>query len=100
MSFERKEDLEFYYPELNISLESLNDNDYERALDKFGEINMHEIVSVIRLAMFKIHEVTIKTIHLNTTSKSAQRKYSNENDDGFNITYDRSRDYLHVLKAI
>lgn len=90
--FWSQEDVDFFYPTLGICTEWLNDDAYARALDKLGEVNMMELVSKISLEMLRLHGLEIKSVHLDTTSKSVQGRYATETDGDFDITYGYSKD--------
>ena len=90
--FWTQSDLDFFYPDLELRTEWLNDDAYARALDKLGEVNMMALVSKICLEMLKMHGLEMKSIHLDTTSKSVQGRYEEMATGNFDITYGYSKD--------
>lgn len=73
-----QQDLDFFYPELNLLVSQLNDDAYVRALDKLAEVKVEELISKICLTMLKLHDLNIETLHLDTTSKSVQGAYEED----------------------
>lgn len=90
--FWSQEDLDFFYPELSLSTEWLNDDAYARALDKLSDVEMMALVSKISLEMLKTHGLDVKSVHLDTTSKSVQGAYPDKAEGDFDITYGYSKD--------
>lgn len=90
--FWSQEDLDFFYPELMLSAEWLNDDAYARALDKLSDVEMMGLVSKISLEMLKTHGLDVKSVHLDTTSKSVQGLYPDKAVGDFDITYGYSKD--------
>lgn len=96
--FWNQENLDFFYPELALDVAWLSDDAYARALDKFSQTEMRLLVSKIAIEMLKLHEIDLKTVHLDTTSKSVQGVYENEATGEFDINYGYSKDKRQDLK--
>jgi transposase len=93
-----QQDLDFFYPELNLLVSQLNDDAYVRALDKLAEVKVEELISKICLTMLKLHDINIETLHLDTTSKSVQGAYEEEATGDFDINHGYSKDHRPDLK--
>lgn len=70
--FWTQNDLDFFYPDLKLSVNQLNEYAYQRPLDKLSEVNVQEIIRNICLAMLYEHDLGIEILHLDTTSKTLQ----------------------------
>ncbi|MCM8901284.1 hypothetical protein KVG29_08620 [Caldicoprobacter algeriensis] len=82
----------------DITVEQLNDDAFARALDKLHTVNMKELVSRICLNMLKAHNLTIESLHLDTTSISVEGLYEGDEEDDFIICYGYSKDNRPDLK--
>lgn len=96
--FWAEQDIKALYPETDISLEQLNDDAYGRALDKLADIDMELLVSEVAFNMAVAHNLDIRTVHLDTTSKSVQGVFEGEAHQDFDITYGHSKDKRPDLK--
>lgn len=94
----RKQKLEFMLEDSGITVEQLNDDAFARALDKLQTVNMKELVSRICLNMLKAHNLTIESLHLDTTSISVEGLYEVDEEDDFIICYGYSKDNRPDLK--
>lgn len=100
--FWKKHNVETLFKEYDVSFKQFNDDAYGRALDKLSEIDMQTLISTISLEMLKVHEQNIEVLHLDTTSKSVQGAYENDDDNNddnkFNINHGYSKDKRPDLK--
>jgi len=96
--FWTQDELDFFYPELGLEEKWLSDDAYARALDKFSDIKMGQLVSKISMEMLKMHELSLESVHLDTTSKSVQGVYEDDAEGSFDITYGYSKDKRPDLK--
>lgn len=96
--FWTQDDLDFYYPDLGLDANWLSDDAYARALDKFSEIKMGQLVSKISMEMLKMHGLNLESVHLDTTSKSVQGVYESEAQGEFDINFGYSKDKRPDLK--
>ena len=92
------QDLDALFPGMDISLEQLNDDAYGRALDKLADVDMFLLLSEIALNLAVAHKLDIRTVHLDTTSKSVQGVFEGEAHKDFDITYGHSKDRRPDLK--
>ena len=81
-----------------VTLEQLNDDAFGRALDKLQTADMKELVSRVCLVMLQAHDISIKSLHLDTTSISVEGAYEEENEGDFQIVQGHSKDYRPDLK--
>ena len=95
--FWKKNNVEELYKEQNISFKQFNDDAYGRALDKLSEVDKQTLISNISLEMLKTHNQNIEVLHLDTTSKSVEGVYEDDND-GFSIEHGYSKDNRPDLK--
>jgi transposase len=91
-------ELDYYYKDLDLRVELLNDDAYGRALDKLGKVKMQDLVGKICLEMLKLHELDLTHAHFDTTSKSVQGVFKEEVDGEFDIVLGFSKDHRHDLK--
>ncbi|SCZ80362.1 hypothetical protein [Acidaminobacter hydrogenoformans] len=96
--FWTQDDLDFIYPELGLEEKWLSDDAYARAHDKFSDIRMGHLVSKISMEMLKMHDLSLESVHLDTTSKSVQGVYEDDAEGNFHITYGYSKDKQPDLK--
>lgn len=81
-----------------ISVEQLNDDAYARALDKLQTVNMKELISLVCLTMLQAHNLSIESLHLDTTSVSVEGIFDDENEGDFKICHGHSKDHRPDLK--
>lgn len=82
-----------------VTPDALNDDALGRALDKLGETKPETIYLTLALTAMKIHGVTIKSMHGDTTSVSVYGDYDYEDDaDVLNITRGYSKAHRPDLK--
>lgn len=81
-----------------ITIEQFNDDAYARALDKLKTVNMKELISRICLTMLQAHDISIESLHLDTTSISVEGSYEDANEGDFKINQGHSKDYRPDLK--
>jgi transposase len=86
------------FEDSGITVEQLNDDTYARALDKLQTVNMTELVSRICLTMLQAHDISIKSLHLDTTSISVEGVYEDTDEGDFKIVHGHSKDYRPDLK--
>ena len=86
------------FEDSGITVEQLNDDAYARALDKLQTVNMTELVSRICLTMLQAHDISIKSLHLDTTSISVEGVYEDADEGDFKIVHGHSKDYRPDLK--
>jgi transposase len=80
------------------SYHQLNDDALGRALDRLAEVDMKELVSFASLALLTAHNLSISSIHLDTTTKSVQGAYEDDSHDQFKIEYAYGKDHRTDLK--
>lgn len=86
----------FENPELAAQL---TDDDFGRALDSLSEVKKPELISRVFLRIKQISELSLKTIHLDTTSISVEGAYEEEREgEEFSIGYGYSKDMRPDLK--
>lgn len=96
--FWAEQDLKLLFKDVEFTPEQLNDDALGRALEKLAEVDMKELVSAVSLALLTAHNLSISTIHLDTTTKSVQGAYENDSHGQFKIEYAYGKDHRTDLK--
>jgi transposase len=96
--FWAEQDLELLFKDADLTSDQLNDDALGRTLDKLARLDMKELLSTASLALLTAHNLTISTIHLDTTTKSVQGAYENDTFGQFKIEYAYGKDRRTDLK--
>ncbi len=99
--------MEQFFYEIDLSLlygkeitpDHLNDDILGRCLDKIAEIDLNKLVSQIGLQALLAHSLSLRVLHIDTTSISVEGEYANQSeDDKFLIDKGHSKDHRADLK--
>ena len=96
--FWAEQDLSNLFPDVELSIDQLNEHAYGRALDKLAEVDLNKLISLVSLVMLDIHNLDISTVHLDTTSISVEGIYDVEPYNDFTINRGHSKDLRPDLK--
>lgn len=89
-------DLDLLFGQGRMTLEALNDRHFGTLLDRLYEAGPELVYHSITASAITTHNIDIKQLHADTTSKAVQGAY--EQGEGLNITWGHSKDKRPDLK--
>lgn len=96
--FWAKQDMELLFKDAGLTYNQLNDDALGRALEKLATLDKKEILSAVSLVLLTAHNLSIDSVHLDTTTISVQGAYENDTFGQFRIEYAYGKDHRMDLK--
>jgi transposase len=96
--FWAKQDMELLFKDVGLTSKQLNDDALGHALEKLATLDMKEVLSAISLVLLTAHNLSINSVHLDTTTISVQGAYENDTCGDFKIEYAYGKDHRMDLK--
>jgi transposase len=96
--FWAEQDMELLFKDVGLTYKQLNDDALGHALEKLATLDKKEVLSAVSLALLTAHNLSINSVHLDTTTISVQGAYENDTYGDFKIEYAYGKDHRMDLK--
>jgi transposase len=96
--FWAEQDMELLFKDVGLTYKQLNDDALGHALEKLATLDKKEVLSAVSLALLMAHNLSINSVHLDTTTISVQGAYENDAYGDFKIEYAYGKDHRMDLK--